>query len=389
MSIQYRTLEEHLSRDNVPKRILTLDGGGIRGLITLEYLEKIESILRKRNRGDDEFRLCDYFDLIAGTSTGAIIASCLALGWSVQKIREKYRELAKDVFRPISLGVIIPKFKKKRLEKLLKEILEEWTLLGGRNIKTGLMIMSKRIDTTSPWPLFNNPRGKYYERSEGDDWIPNSHFPLWKIVRASTAAPYYFKPEKIEIAREEINGKSIPCEGIFVDGGVSTSNNPALQALKVAVLKGFNLCWELSEDNLLLVSVGTGRRNPKRDVSFISAKHAVSSLLSMMDDCDVHVETILQWLSNSKSARVIDGEIGDLCDDLLCSKPLLTYLRYNLEFNPKWISENIGKDYTKPFLKELEKMDKPKNVEHLIKLGQAAAEEQVKEDHFPERFDLP
>jgi len=58
-----------------PKRILALDGGGLRGMLTLGFLRQIEEILRARHAGDPSFRLCHYFDLIAGTSTGAIIAA--------------------------------------------------------------------------------------------------------------------------------------------------------------------------------------------------------------------------------------------------------------------------------------------------------------------------
>jgi hypothetical protein len=69
--------QQHLDPNTPPKRILSLDGGGIRGILTLEFLGVIESMLRKRS-GRDDFRLCDYFDLIGGTSTGSIIAAGLA-----------------------------------------------------------------------------------------------------------------------------------------------------------------------------------------------------------------------------------------------------------------------------------------------------------------------
>ena len=60
-----RTLDEHFF-DIGPKRILTLDGGGIRGALTLGFLKRIEDILRRRVGDDPDFRLCDYFDLIGG-----------------------------------------------------------------------------------------------------------------------------------------------------------------------------------------------------------------------------------------------------------------------------------------------------------------------------------
>ena len=70
-----------------PKRILSLDGGGIRGVLTLQYLARIESILGERSPDPGAFRLSDYFDLIGGTSTGSIIATGLALGFPLRDCR--------------------------------------------------------------------------------------------------------------------------------------------------------------------------------------------------------------------------------------------------------------------------------------------------------------
>jgi uncharacterized protein len=78
--------QQHLDPNTLPKRILSLDGGGIRGILTLEYLGVVESLLRKRS-GRDDFRLCDYFDLIGGTSTGSIIAAGLACGMLVDQLK--------------------------------------------------------------------------------------------------------------------------------------------------------------------------------------------------------------------------------------------------------------------------------------------------------------
>jgi len=63
------TKDQHLDPARAPKRILSLDGGGIRGFLTLQYLEAIEALLRQRT-GRADLVLSDYFDLIGGTSTG-------------------------------------------------------------------------------------------------------------------------------------------------------------------------------------------------------------------------------------------------------------------------------------------------------------------------------
>ena len=69
-----------------PHRLLALDGGGIRGVMTLEILREIERTLQSELARDDSFVLADYFDYFGGTSTGAIIATFLALGWRVSDI---------------------------------------------------------------------------------------------------------------------------------------------------------------------------------------------------------------------------------------------------------------------------------------------------------------
>ena len=78
---------------NGRKRILSLDGGGVRGALSLGVLESVERLVRER-LGREDARLCDYFDLIAGTSTGSIIAAGLALGMSVEELSKHSLGLA-------------------------------------------------------------------------------------------------------------------------------------------------------------------------------------------------------------------------------------------------------------------------------------------------------
>ena len=102
--------ERHLLSTG-PKRILALDGGGVRGVISLAFLERIETVLKKRS-GRDDFCLADYFDLIGGTSTGSLIAAALALGYSVGRLVDLYLALSKRGFhkRPWLAGLWAPKF---------------------------------------------------------------------------------------------------------------------------------------------------------------------------------------------------------------------------------------------------------------------------------------
>ena len=91
------TKAQHLDPAHGPKRILALDGGGIRGVLTLQYLAALER--RCQRTGDDKLALCDYFDLIGGTSTGSIIAAGLACGMTVDALKELYTGIGANVFR--------------------------------------------------------------------------------------------------------------------------------------------------------------------------------------------------------------------------------------------------------------------------------------------------
>jgi uncharacterized protein len=120
-----KTLFEHLSPDTGAKRILALDGGGVKGVLTLGMLKVLEDELRARAGGAAEFRLCDYYDLIGGTSTGAIIATALALGLSVDDVIELYMALGPEVFgRSAGDGVFLQtKFESKKLRRALQGVL--------------------------------------------------------------------------------------------------------------------------------------------------------------------------------------------------------------------------------------------------------------------------
>ena len=337
MTYLQKSRDEHLQNDGSPKRILALDGGGLRGIVTLGFLEEIEQILRDRHGGGDGFRLSHYFDLIAGNSTGSIIAAALAQGWSTQQIVEKYMSLGKAVFEKSLLrhGLLRAKYDEGKLIDELQEVYGADTTLGSDKLQTGLLVMTKRLDTGSPWPISNNPRGKYFNtRPKGV--IGNGDYPLWQVVRASTAAPSYFEPEPITIA--EMPGHP-PTEGEFVDGGVSPFNNPALQTFMYATLDGYRVGWPVGAQKILLVSVGTGAADPNVKPSSITAVHALNALLSLMNDCASLQETILQWMSTSSTTRTIDRELGDLRQDLVGQAPLLSYLRYNVDLGKERVQE--------------------------------------------------
>ncbi|HUP61622.1 MAG TPA: patatin-like phospholipase family protein [Thermoanaerobaculia bacterium] len=386
MAYRIRTRDEHFKGDGEPKRILALDGGGLRGILTLGILQQIEDELRARHGGDAGFRLCHYFDLIAGTSTGAIIAAALAIGLTVDQITTRYRQLGSRVFERSFLrhGLFRAKYDARLLIEELKDLFGAEEILGGKSLLTGLLVVIKRLDTASPWPVSNNPNGKYF-RSRSGGTIGNGDYKLWQAVRASTAAPDYFDPERITIAQMP---EHTPVYGDFVDGGVSPYNNPALQAFMYATIGGYNVKWGIGEDELLLVSVGTGAHDPAVQRSEMAAAHALRSLLSMMDDCAALQETLLQWMSRSPTARKIDGELQQLDGDLIAGAPLMTYVRYNAGLDAASIRDLLGKEATEIAVENLSAMDAPENMDALHKIGLFAGKRNVRSDHFPRGFDL-
>jgi patatin-like phospholipase/acyl hydrolase len=209
-------LQEKLSASNSPKRILSLDGGGIRGIFTLGILKKIESLLRVE-KNNPNLLLGDYYDLIGGTSTGAIIASGLAIGKTVDEIIELYLELGKKIFgdgRKHRLlkrdwsgvrAIFNENYSSENLENYLKSVFGDIKINDKVRIKCGLAINTKRADTNSLWTMTNSP-GIYN--------VANAHLTLWELCRASAAAPYYFKPKKLQLRKR--NGD--PFFGTFIDG---------------------------------------------------------------------------------------------------------------------------------------------------------------------------
>jgi hypothetical protein len=333
------------------KRVIAFDGGGVRGAISVAFLERIEAIFKEhqhkvltdyiaakeqaqqfdeklaaaRDKLKADFRLADWFDLVGGTSTGALIAGAVALGFSTANIKSFYTERAPFIFQAPFWRIpgLQAKFDARALQQEIDSIVEDCTLDSGKLI-TGLSVVAKRIDTGSPWILTNNPRSPYWESKAPDPekndpgYIGNRHYKLGTLVRASTAAPHYFDPEIVQIfadpeivqivAEEEkkigVAAKSEPDEpqwldqlnqklgrfprltmlltrlrairmaekskgpnplthGLFVDGGVTPFNSPSFALLMQVVLKPYGICWPLGPEKITFVSIGTGSYRTK------------------------------------------------------------------------------------------------------------------------------
>jgi hypothetical protein len=184
------------------RSLLTIDGGGIRGIVPLCAIIELEKQLGKPAR--------EVFSFFAGTSTGAIISGALAHGLSAEKLLELYQCLASEVFRfdvlsfALDLGSF--RYRIKPLADLLHRYIGDVTLNG---LPVDIMISATRVSDGKPW---------YFVRDNPANAGTAGKLRLVDCMTASAAAPTYFEPY------------DVPGIGVCVDGGVGIAGNPIYQA---------------------------------------------------------------------------------------------------------------------------------------------------------------
>ena len=356
-----------------PKKILALDGGGIRGMISVEILAALETMLRKALKRGDEFVLADYFDFVAGTSTGAIIAACIARGMSMSRIREFYLNSGKDMFDPAFIVKrLYYKYDDDNLSQKLKAELGEGTTLGDATLRAMLMMVMRNATTDSPWPISNNPFAKYNQRGRADC---NLNLPLWQLVRASTAAPTYFPPEVVRLGEHSF---------IFVDGGVTMYNNPAFQAFLMATVEPYQVRWASGEERMLLVSVGTGvnaEANDKLSPAQMHLAYQAGTIpAALMSAAKNEQDFLCRAFGACKVGLPLDREVGDLIGSQGPAQPkLFTYLRYDADLSPQGLSA-LG--LTGIQAEQVQRMDSVEHVADLQRIGQAVAGRYLRAEDF-------
>jgi len=372
---------DHSSRDRHlfgpgPKRILSLDGGGVRGVIAVAFLQRIEAVLA--GSAAPETTLSDHFDLIGGTSTGAIIATGLALGKTTAELKDIYHRLAPRAFQRSRFRIpfLQPKFDVAGLRREISDIVGDETL-DSAALRTGLGIVAKRADTAGLWVVANNPRAPYWSDPREGNFIGNRQYKLANLLRASTAAPTYFEPESIPILER--------VRGLFIDGGVSPHNNPALVLFMVARLKPYGLCWDTGADKLTIVSIGTGGYRKRLDRASLGRMQnitiALHALRTVIDDSEGLVLALMQWLGQSPTPWVVNSELGDLAEEFP-SGPLFRFLRYDVRLEVDWLREQLDIRLGEKDLARVRAMDDPKSIPLAYEIGCHAAQRQVKKEHW-------
>lgn len=380
------TLEARLAPRG-PKKLLALDGGGIRGMISVEILAGIEAMLQEKLGRDDTFTLAEYFDYVAGTSTGAIIATCVSLGMRVEEIRRFYMKNGEAMFdRAGLLRRIHYKYEDDRLAAKLREVLSrnregrDLYTLGSPELKTLLLVVMRNASTDSPWPLSNNPWAKYNDRAREDC---NLEIPLWQIVRASTAAPTYFPPELVKVGSREF---------IFVDGGITPYNNPAFLVFLMSTVGAYRLGWPTGADQMLIVSVGTGSSPDANanlrpgDMNLLYNAGSIPSAL--MYAASNEQDLLCRVFGDCRAGDTLDREVGDLIErepsapaaQVEGLRPkLFTYVRYNAELSAPGLAALGLRDLDPRAVQTLDAVDR---IPELRRVGRAVVKKKVDIGHF-------
>lgn len=211
------------------KKILSIDGGGMYGVVPAEWCMILEQRLG--------VQLADVFDLVVGTSTGSVLAGGIAKRVPLSRALELYLQQGKEIFKDPRKGLDAwikgPKYKGKHLRRVLEQHLGKDTPLGG----TTPMLMITAYNVNSGTPSFFKSWKQHEE-----------NILLVEAIAASSSAPTYHPMVRID-------------DVCYVDGGVFAAN-PSVTALTEALD-----LWGTAED-LLLVSFGTGRfEKPRRTCS--------------------------------------------------------------------------------------------------------------------------
>lgn len=353
------------------RRILALDGGGIRGVFSLMILIRIEEVFREAMR-NPKLVLRDVFDYFAGTSTGAIIATFLAWGYGAADILRLYEQYSSEMFQKARTWDRITRYRyqKEAITEFFQRHFRDtpvgqggerslpdlWaptpaaaplSALGTEMLREPrnefgqlkyLLVVMRNASTGSSWPVTNNPAAKYGANHPQN----NLTIPIWQLLRASTAAPTYFPPETVLLGagRHETTR-------IFIDGGITPYNNPALIALLSATLPGYNLNWESGRDKLHVVSIGTGS-----DPAELSAEKALAVTKldfarylapAMIASGVLEQDMLCRVLGDCLAGEMIDRELYQMRGPgphlLAPEEKKFTYVRYNTRLRTRLDAE--------------------------------------------------
>jgi len=295
-----------------PFRILSIDGGGLRGIIPAMVLAQIEQ--------DTNKPIWQLFDLIAGTSTGGLLALVLTVPmdssvapaqqrakYSAQDGVELYSTNAATIFpypppplRHTDLDFLFSaRYRASGIESVLQHYAGESRL---KEALRPILVTSYDIELSRAW-FFSSEDAK--AKPEMYD------FPIWQVARATSAAPFYFPPLQLETPGPQQYYA-------LVDGGVA-ANNPAMCAYVEAIHS-----FKQDPDNILVLSLGTGEL--KRVVLYDAVKSGgfaqwgLTPINLLFDGNNQTVQYQMKTLLNRDGAQPryyrLQTELGDGANEM-------------------------------------------------------------------------
>lgn len=245
-------------------------------------------------------------------------------------------------------------------DKTILELQTEGSLRDGQY----LMVVLRNAQNDSAWPLSTNPDDRYNKVDRGNC---NRLIPLWQLVRASTAAPFFFPPERITFP----NGSSFS----FVDGGLTPHNNPAWKLFQMATMPEYNLKWATGSERMLIVSIGTGfARDPIAKPSRLGTaihRFAARAPSDLMRGTNTAVDMTCRTVGRCNHGHSINQQVGDMTGGPSDSK-LFSYIRYDVDVSHAG-QEELG--VPQPWVPL--KMDDVSKLNHFGLIGDVAGQRQV------------
>ena len=240
-------------------KILSIDGGGIRGVFPAKFLAEMEAKLKEEGKDP---RLCNHYDMICGTSTGGIIALALANGIPAQDIVDLYINNRWKIFPKIPLGlfnlkagILTKKYYRFGLESLIKEkfkTTDKTKDLRINDLKTRVCVTGYDLLTARP---------KVFKTPHHPQLFNDKHLHVYQVALATSAAPTYFNPYSSTYSK--IDSTATEHFNLKLDGGVF-ANNPTL----IGILEA-NRGLEIPLESLEVLSIGTGTKEYQESKSRI------------------------------------------------------------------------------------------------------------------------
>ncbi|XP_018817554.1 probable inactive patatin-like protein 9 [Juglans regia] len=273
-------------------RILSIDGGGTNGIVSGASLIRLEDQIRL-NTGDPQARIADFFDLIAGTGIGALLAAMLSAddgtGRPLFSARDAVNLISarnSELFKLRHAGLFHRRrrYSGKSMDKVLKEVFkrEDGTVLTLKDTCKPILIPCFDLKSSAPF---------VFSRADASE-SQSFNFELWKVCRATSATPSLFKPFNLT----SVDGKT-SCSA--VDGGL-VMNNPTAAAVTHVLHNKRDFPSVNGVEDLLVLSLGNGPSSGAGCGQKVVRYNGECSTSSVVDIVlDGVSETIDQMLGNA------------------------------------------------------------------------------------------